>query len=97
MPGKPELPVKKTAAHNWIEIQWLSPLNGGSTIRGYNIYKDGVYIDTTALTEIMITVNIQAGQIYQVSISAFNDVGEGEISDVLNIMAAQIPNAPTDV
>jgi hypothetical protein len=40
----------------------------------------------------MITSNIEAGVIYQVSVSAYNDVGEGEKSDVLNIMAASVPN-----
>jgi len=41
----------------------------------------------------MITSSIQAGVIYQIAVSAYNDVGEGERSDVLNIMAATVPNA----
>lgn len=45
----------------------------------------------------MITSSIQAGVIYQVAVSAYNEVGEGERSDVLNIMAATVPSAVQEV
>lgn len=45
----------------------------------------------------MITQSIQAGQVYQISVAATNAVGEGEHSDVLSIMAASVPSAPSEV
>jgi hypothetical protein len=88
VPHQPYIPTKKSASASWIEVEWLSPLNGGSTIRGYHIYKDGIMVVDTSDTSFMIMTDIQAGVIYQVSVLAYNDVGQGQVSDVLNIMAA---------
>jgi predicted RNA-binding protein with TRAM domain len=58
VPGQPLAPTKKSAAATWIEIQFVAPLNGGSAIRGYRIYKDGVQVDDISTTSLMITSNI---------------------------------------
>lgn len=93
MPYQPLRPTKKSAAFSWIEVSYQAPLTGGSPIRGYRLYKDGELVRDVTSLELMITTNVEAGVIYQVSVAAYNDVGEGVKSDVLSIMAASVPNA----
>lgn len=45
----------------------------------------------------MITNKIQAGVIYQISVSAYNAAGVGKQSDILSIMAATVPLPPYDL
>ena len=45
----------------------------------------------------MITDQIVPGDEYDITIIAFNDVGDSTPSDVKTIMAAAIPDAPLDV
>jgi hypothetical protein len=84
-PYKPTTPTKKSASSTQIEVKWTAPLNGGTPITGYLVYKNGIQVsdvspDTLSLS---ITDNISAGVTYQVSFSAYNGVGGGEISDSL--------------
>lgn len=58
MPHQPLAPTKKSASANWIEIQWNEPLNGGSPVRGYHVYKDGVMAVDVVDTSVMITTDI---------------------------------------
>jgi hypothetical protein len=78
---------------------WTAPLTGGTPITGYIVYKNGIQISDLSpeILSLSITDNISAGVTYQVSVSAYNGVGEGEISDNLEIMAAHVPDAPTNV
>jgi len=92
-PMQPLTPTKKSASASYIEVQWTAPDNGGSEIRGYVIYKQGndgehvYYVDSTVLS-LVIANSIIAGDTYQVSVSAYNDIGEGSQSDQLAIIAA---------
>jgi hypothetical protein len=77
VPHKPLAPTKKSAAFSWIEVSYQAPLTGGSPIIGYRVYKDGVQVSDLTALELMITSNIEAGVIYQISVAAYNAVGEG--------------------
>lgn len=43
----------------------------------------------------LITSEIQAGVNYQVGVLAFNDVGDGLVSENLSIIAATVAKAPS--
>ena len=43
VPDAPALPTKKSASASHIEPEWTRPFTGGSDIRGYRVYKDGVH------------------------------------------------------
>ena len=79
-------PTKKSASASYIEIQWTIPDNGGSEIRGYVVYKKGddgdyVYYVASTVYSLVIANSIIAGNTYLVSVSAYNDIGEGAQSD----------------
>jgi hypothetical protein len=97
VPHEPLKPIKQTAAPTWIEFSWAAPLSGGSDIRGYRVYKNGELIIETVDLSAMVTNQIIAGVTYQIRVSAYNDVGESSQSAALSIMAARVPNAPTNV
>lgn len=80
-------------------MQWVPPQDGGSPIRGYRVYKNGVKVSDLAwnVYSYTITSNLQAGNTYLISVSAYNDVGESVLSPSNSIMAAKVPNAPTNV
>jgi hypothetical protein len=64
--------------------------NGGSPIKGFRVYKNGLLAGDVGwnVYSLKITSNILAGITYQTSVAAYNDVGEGTISDIFDIMAA---------
>jgi predicted DNA-binding ArsR family transcriptional regulator len=85
-----------------IEVAWTAPSDGGLPIRGYRVYKNGVHIPGTLETgptilSLIITDNIVPGANYDISVAAFNEVGEGSKSAALTVMAAKIPDAPTGI
>lgn len=58
-------------------------MSGGSQIRGYRVYKNNILTGDVLPDQLslLITENLVAGLTYQLSVSAYNDVGEGEISN----------------
>jgi hypothetical protein len=72
-------------------------LSGGTPIRGYRLYLNGhehVSVGPVILNY-LITSEIQAGVNYQVGVLAFNDVGDGLVSENLSIIAATVAKAPS--
>lgn len=80
-----------------IRVEWTAPAdNGGSPIRGYKLYIDGVLTydasedsSATSYTASGLTV----GQNYEFSVSAVNDFAEGDKTD-LTLNAASPPSKP---
>jgi hypothetical protein len=102
VPSAPAQPTKKSASSSHIEPEWARPFTGGSDIRGYRVYKDGVHDPALFVTDwdtlfLSIEDDITPGQNYEIRVSAYNDVGEGEQSPAKTIMAAAVPSAPTDI
>lgn len=46
---------------------------------------------------LLISDNISPGVTYLISVAAYNDIDQGPVSDNLQIMAAQVPDAPSNV
>lgn len=101
-PDAPAQPTKKSASVAHIEPEWTKPFTGGSDIRGYNVYKDlfhdpFLYVIDWDVLFLFITDDIVPGTNYDVAVSAYNDVGEGDQSQVRTIMTAAVPDIPTSV
>ena len=102
VPYAPALPTIKSASASHIEPEWVAPFDGGSDIRGYKVYKDGIHKAPQFATDfdelsLIITDQLVPGDEYQITIVAFNDVGDSIPSDPKTIMAAAVPNAPMDI
>jgi len=98
-PYRPDMPLKNAAASNFIKVDWTPPSDGGSPIKGYSVYNNGVKVGDVAwnVYTFTVTTNLQAGNIYSISVSAYNDVGESVLSVGNRIMAAKVPSAPTSI
>lgn len=107
IPSKTPTPEKFYASVDSIEIRWSPPSDGGSTITDYRVFWDsgvgGNVFDFKASTGgyLAFTVPINgssetliAGRSYQFKVSAVNDVGEGERSNAVSIIAASKPEQP---
>jgi titin len=94
---------------NRIDIQWNAPDDGGSPLTGFIVYSDGAtgsfeplepVVESGSITTYSITLadhGISAGESYGIRVSALNDVGESQASDSVHIIAAQVPDAPTNL
>ena len=62
-----------------LTLNWDAPLNAaGNTLTGYNIYRDGHLIDTTAINTLSYTdSNVTIGMTYSYNITANTNEGEG--------------------
>ena len=91
------MPSKNAAASNFIKVDWIPPSDGGSPIKGYSVYNNGVKVGDVSwnVYTFTVTTNLQAGNIYSISVSAYNDVGESVLSVGNRIRAAKVPSAPT--
>lgn len=60
VPYKPAAPIKKDASASFIEPKWTAPQDGGSPIRGYRVYKNGVKVGETEwnVYDFIITLNL---------------------------------------
>lgn len=65
-PHKPNAPTKLSATASSIQVQWTSPLDGGSPILGYIVYQNGIRISDVASTikTFEVTSGIVAGLTY---------------------------------
>ena len=102
VPYQPAQPTKKSASAGHIEPEWTAPFDGGSDIRGYKVYKDGVHKAPDFATDfdelsLIITDQLVPGDEYDITVVAFNDVGDSAPSDAKTIMAAAVPDAPGDI
>ena len=88
-----------------LAIKWEAPEDrGGIKLTGFNIYmaeEHGEFAVTgsaIATTNPTVTYHTQTplltGAVYRFKVSAVNYVGEGEISDAIAVIAADLPNTP---
>lgn len=87
-----------------VSLSWTEPSNdGGAEITSYRIYRG---LTETTLSQINTTTmlifndtNTIKGQTYYYAVSAVNEVGEGAMSEVLNIFVplSSVPSVPLDL
>ena len=105
VPSPPTAPTLVTQDKTQITVAWTASYDGGSPVRHFNVYiSDGsgykllspntVFGDVTTYNINQATHNIITGQLYNIGVSAVNDVGEGVLSSYLQYMAALLPTAP---
>lgn len=76
IPPSPPRYTYAAIVNNNVYIGWREPLdNGGSTITGYNIYRDDELIDSVEVLE-YYDRTARAGETYVYSVSAMNGYGE---------------------
>ena len=91
-----------------ITFVWTAPYDGGKPITNYKLYwdsgTDGASFDPAvpestgnAAAQITVVAGLSAGQFYQFKVTAINDIGESQMSDAATFIAADYPDAPTDV
>lgn len=82
VPYQPDPVTRLDASASFIQPQWIAPQDGGTPIRGYRVYKNGIKVSEVDwnVYDYVITSNLVAGNTYQISVSAFNDVGESILS-----------------
>lgn len=102
VPDAPDQPTLKAASASYIEPQWVAPIDGGSAIRGYKVYKNGIHKTPDFATahnvlSLVITDQIVPGVEYSITVVAYNDVGDSAPSEAKLMLAAAVPDAPLDV
>lgn len=93
------MPVKVAASSTFIAVSWVAPQDGGSPIRGYNIYLNGILAGNVGWNgyQFNISSSLTAGVTYYITVLAYNDVGSGNQSDSVSIIAGRVPSAPVNV
>ncbi len=98
-PYEPQF-VQISAGDSWINITWTVPVTEGSSpITNYTIYKGNTSGGEIFLTRIgnvtyFNDTNVTNGEIYYYMVSANNSLGEGPLSDEVNIKAGSVPSPP---
>jgi len=59
-------------------LSWTAPsYNGGSSITGYNIFRNGTFLRSVGIVSSSTVTSLTNGTTYRFSVSAFNSVGGG--------------------
>lgn len=85
-----------------VTITWQEQYDGGNAIKEHRIYWDGNLVDFSLSGSVSYPTlvytrdsNIQAAQLYRFKVSAVNDIGESELSEVSDaFIAAEVPSEP---
>ena len=103
-------PFKVTADTTMIEIGWTAPTDDGfNAVLGYKVYWNaggsGNIIETPiydTMSDSILSFTISAPQIvggstYSFAVSAYNAVSSSGISNIVQIIAAEVPDKPVSV
>jgi len=89
-----------------IEIGWTAPDNGGNAITDYTVkYNQGSLINTwvvlaastSGLTQQTLSGITTPGETFQLTVVAINQIGQSTESSIFSVIAATIPDAPTNL
>lgn len=74
-----------------VSLSWAKPYNNGKTVKGYNVYRDGIKVNTSLVTELKyVHENIETGQfVYNVS-TVFEDLEESKKSEEAKLQVIEI-------
>ena len=83
--GKPESPtnLNATVGNGYVNLTWQPPVSdGGDSLKGYNIYKNGVLVVTVSPNQTYYNdTNVVSGQTYMYYVTAINSAGESNPSN----------------
>ncbi len=74
--------LKANAYDSSVELNWDTPSDGGFPIEGYYIYRQGVKISETENTTFN-DIDVKNGVKYTYQVRAFNQEGDGKLSEVV--------------
>lgn len=95
-PTPPAAPtLSATAGDARVDLSWTTPLDGGSPITGYNVYRNGTLYQTLGVQTTYADTAVTNGVTYAYRVSATNAVGEGAQSNELNVTPSGAPPTPT--
>ena len=87
-----------------IGLTWSNGVsNGGSAVLDYSVYydqgTDNFVLLNNAVTSpsYLTTVTLTAGTTYKFKVTARNSVGTSSFSDPVSILAARVPDSPTNL
>ena len=76
-----------------ISLVWGEPYDNGAMIQNYALYRDDVRVFFGA-ARAFTDANVKGGTTYNYRISAWNQAGQGPISDAYSVPACRLPNKP---
>lgn len=105
---KPAVPTGLTLvsrSDSMVEIKWEAPVDrGGIKLTGFNIYMATAHDEYSQVGSAPSTSNptityhtetpLVPGETYRFKVSAVNFVGEGDITEAISVIAADLPEAP---
>ncbi len=78
-----------------IRLTWSEPYDGGSSITGYNIYRNGTFLVRVSSTQLWYNdTSVVNGVSYSYFITAVNSMGESPSSSVVRGTPRTVPDAP---
>ncbi|NYT12787.1 MAG: hypothetical protein GKC03_09635, partial [Methanomassiliicoccales archaeon] len=101
-PSRPLSPQAQ-AGDSYVLVTWMVPSDdGGSSISGYNIYRGTSSTSLQLLADLGIVqeyndTSVTNGVTYYYEVAAVNDLGEGQLSDMVNAtpQATTVPTVPS--
>ncbi len=86
------------AGNAQVVLTWTAPANdGGSSITGYKIYRDGTLLTTVGNVLTFTDTGLVNGRAYIYAVSAVNSKGEGPQSNQAAATPASLPSAPRNL
>ncbi len=98
----PDAPSNLTAtvSAGYVNLSWSAPYDEGSPIEEYRIYRNGTVYATVPGKQLWYNDTMVSCGNYSYTVTAINAVGEGPMSEPLNItvpVAGSPPAAPTNI
>lgn len=80
-------------------LSWAAPADdGGMPVTLYTVYRDGAYIaNVSATVTSYVDTGLEDGTTYTYTVTATNDVGEGDASSPASTTTFAVPAAPQDL
>ncbi|MCE7735752.1 MAG: hypothetical protein GPJ54_12790 [Candidatus Heimdallarchaeota archaeon] len=97
IPGAPT-DLSASYGDSYVALTWTAPTDdGGATITGYNIYRDGIYQTTQTVGTSFTDLTAVNGISYSYKIMAINSEGESLESNTINVTPSIIASAPQNL
>ena len=107
-PDAPTALTLVSADSSQITFSWTPPYDGGKPITDYKLFWDNgsagaSFVAATpssvgdATPQVTVNTGLSPGTFYQFKVLAVNEISDGALSDAVSFIAADYPDAPTNV